>query len=365
MTLLNPAPPDPVEGALGHFDHTLWVKESLFALDLALQKPLGGLFSLDVVLDPPDKEDANLVLQGNANRSIWSRNAAAVARWRMLLGDNTAETGADSGALFKLNSYTDGGVAKDTVLEADRANGLVKVKGAPTADNGVATKKYVDDSMPIGAIIAYGGNTAPAGWHLCNGTAHGSSALQAILGSANAPDLRDRFIVGAGSSYSRGSTGGAATVTLTGAQSGIPSHAHTASSASASTSHNHGASTNAMGSHSHGGATGWMDRNWSHSHTATIREGITSGDSSHYLDTADEQPEHPPITTAVVISATDTNHLHGIAADGSHGHTVTVNTASATHTHGITVDAAIAQNASQPHENRPPYYALTYIIKKV
>jgi len=365
MGLIGTPPPDPVEGALGHFDHTLWVKQSLLQLDAALQKPLGGLFSLDVVLDPPASEDANVVLQGDANRSIWSKNAAGVTRWRMLLGDNTAETGVDSGTLFKLNSYTDGGVAKDTVIEADRSNGLVKVKGAPTADNGVATKKYVDDSMPIGAIIAYGGNTAPAGWHLCNGTAHGSSALQAILGSANTPDLRDRFIVGSGSSYSRGNTGGAATVALTGAQSGIPAHAHSASSAAASTSHNHGASTNAMGYHSHGGATHSMNRNASHGHNARTLDALQTGDSGQYIDTGDPGEPIKERWSTVYIQPTDTNHEHGINADGSHGHSVTVNTDSRSHTHGITVNAAAAKNADLPHENRPPYYALTYIIKKV
>lgn len=79
-------------------------------------------------------------------------------------------------------------------------------------------------ALPVGAITAYAGTTAPTGWHLCDGTAHGSSALQAILGSANAPDLRDRFIAGAGSTYARGDTGGAATVAL--ATANLPAHDH-------------------------------------------------------------------------------------------------------------------------------------------
>lgn len=79
--------------------------------------------------------------------------------------------------------------------------------------------------LPVGAITAFAGTSAPAGWHLCDGSAHGSSALQAVLGSANAPDLRDRFVVGAGSTYSRGATGGAATVTLDVTE--MPAHTHT------------------------------------------------------------------------------------------------------------------------------------------
>ena len=69
----------------------------------------------------------------------------------------------------------------------------------------------------------------PSGWVLCNGSG--------VLSNGNpVPDLRDRFIVGAGSSYGIGATGGATTHThsvsvnvdnhsLTIAQ--IPSHSHT------------------------------------------------------------------------------------------------------------------------------------------
>ncbi len=91
------------------------------------------------------------------------------------------------------------------------------------------------EPMPLGMIVAYGGTQAPAGWTVCDGRAHGSSALQTLIGSANTPDLRDRFVVGAkatdggapgGGSYNRGDTGGAESVTLTAAQSGLPGHSH-------------------------------------------------------------------------------------------------------------------------------------------
>lgn len=67
--------------------------------------------------------------------------------------------------------------------------------------------------VPSGSIIPWYGNLAdiPDGFALCNG-------------SNGTPDLRDRFIVGAGISYSLGATGGSDTVTLTVAQ--MPSHTH-------------------------------------------------------------------------------------------------------------------------------------------
>ena len=61
-----------------------------------------------------------------------------------------------------------------------------------------AVEIAIDSSIPVGVIMAWGGTVAPSGWHLCNGTPHGSPELQHIIGSPNAPDLRDRFIVGAG-----------------------------------------------------------------------------------------------------------------------------------------------------------------------
>ena len=53
-------------------------------------------------------------------------------------------------------------------------------------------------------IILWSGSTGniPSGWVLCNG-------------SNSTPDLRDRFVVGAGNSYSVGATGGSNTATDT------------------------------------------------------------------------------------------------------------------------------------------------------
>ena len=76
--------------------------------------------------------------------------------------------------------------------------------------------------LPRGVIVMWSGSIAsiPSGWALCNG-------------SNGTPDLRDRFIVGAGTSYGVGSTGGStqhnhggntAGHTLTIAE--MPSHHH-------------------------------------------------------------------------------------------------------------------------------------------
>lgn len=76
-----------------------------------------------------------------------------------------------------------------------------------------------------GTIHMWGGSIAsiPNGYQLCNGAAAATSELVAITG-ATVPDLRDRFVVGAGSAVGVGSTGGANEVILTTAQ--MPAHSH-------------------------------------------------------------------------------------------------------------------------------------------
>ena len=101
---------------------------------------------------------------------------------------------------------------------------------APTASAGtnttqIATTAFVTTAItsafPSGGIILWSGSVAsiPSGWVLCNG-------------SNSTPDLRDKFIVGAGSTYAVGNTGGSADAV-------VVSHTHTATSTVTDPGHNH------------------------------------------------------------------------------------------------------------------------------
>lgn len=78
-------------------------------------------------------------------------------------------------------------------------------------------------------IIMWGGTVAsiPTGWKLCNGSGTTSTGLAV-------PDLRDRFIVGAGPTWAQGVTGGTLshshTITVAGTAltvAQMPAHSHT------------------------------------------------------------------------------------------------------------------------------------------
>ena len=151
-----------------------------------------------------------------------------------------------------------------------------------------------------------GSSTAiPTGWLLCDG-------------QNNTPDLRDRFIVGAGSSYSVGAKGGEATHTLTVDE--MPSHDH---SATLSLS---GLSTSSAGAHTHS-----VKVTTPHSQGGGY-ESVQGGRG--WADTSN-------ISRAAISAG---GHTHTISGSGS----VTVN----------------SNGSGSAHENRPPYYALCFIMKQ-
>lgn len=119
---------------------------------------------------------------------------------------------ADANKLVALGSN---GKLDSSVLPVASASVLGGIKqgtGFSIAEDGTSS---VDTSViiPAGAITMWSGATAtiPSGWALCNG-------------SNGTPDLRDRFVIGAGNIYSVGATGGEAQHTLTVEE--MPSHNH-------------------------------------------------------------------------------------------------------------------------------------------
>jgi hypothetical protein len=153
----------------------------------------------------------------------------------------------------------------------------------------VGTQTAVGTTIPTGIISLWYGaiGSVPAGWYLCDG-ANGT------------PDLRDRFIVGAGSTYSVSATGGFT-------DSIVVSHNHTAASTSTVTDPGH--------AHEIAIATA--------APTGSNVNGIVPlGSGSAYSSNVK--------TTGITVATTTTNTSAGVSGTNA---------------------------------NLPPYYALCYVMK--
>lgn len=169
-------------------------------------------------------------------------------------------------------------------------------------------------TVPLGGIVIWSGqvNTVPFGWALCNG--------QTTAEGYKTPDLSGRFIVGfddsgtpndytqpgdlSGKGVTEGNTGGEASITLDVTQ--MPAHSHAATASSS-------------GGHSHAvGTRGFL----------TDIDGLGK-------DRAD-------------------------GADGSGDDSGVRSQSAGDHSHSITVQNG---GGGLPHENRPPYYVLAFIMR--
>lgn len=172
-------------------------------------------------------------------------------------------------------------------------------------------------AFPSGGVIMWYGSLAsiPAGWYLCDGT-------------NGTPDLQDKFVVCAGSTYAVGDVGGAATVTLTTPQ--LAAHAHPVASSTVNDagSHTHPASASTTSTHTHG-----------LSPAANSPSGPNAfGPGPGYFGTASIGDANP--------------HSHSSPSTGTGGD----------HTHPVTFTVNPA-GAGDAHQNLPPYYALAYLMK--
>jgi microcystin-dependent protein len=129
----------------------------------------------------------------------------------------------------------------------------------------IGTQPATGATIPAGLIAMWSGSigSIPSGWYLCDG-------------SNGTPNLTDRFIIGAGSTYAVNGTGGVSSVTLT--TNNMPSHTHTATVTDPGHLHNWG-STNGILS-SGGNATQFVATNSSNVTTQTAVTGISVANST-------------------------------------------------------------------------------------
>jgi hypothetical protein len=180
------------------------------------------------------------------------------------------------------------------------------------------TAAWAGGTVPVGIIVIWSGATGaiPTGWQLCNGT-NGTI------------DLRDKFVVGAGSTYAVGATGG-----------GAVNLAHTHTPTAGATANNN---------------AGWTD------HDHTIAATTDSGSHDHTL-TATSGASNTSNNWDAAANATWSaigTHTHDVASVGlsTHSHAnPNTDVGGVSHSHSIAATASSLLTAYPP-----PYYALCYI----
>jgi hypothetical protein len=179
------------------------------------------------------------------------------------------------------------------ITGAFRLDGTAGASGQVLLSAGSGNTPTWGVTFVAGMIMLWSGSSAtiPSGWLLCDG-------------SNSTPDLRNRFVVGATSTYAVGATGGSANAI-------VVSHTHTATVATTSL-------------------------------TGTITNQYVAGDTYGNTTGVFSQSNY-----GVDGDGGETRPGRTINFDGSHTHTATIST----------------EGSSGTNANLPPYYALCYIMK--
>jgi hypothetical protein len=208
------------------------------------------------------------------------------------------QTGTDADSFVVGGAFTCTGAAVFSSTVALGTSATATTQSANDNSTKVATTAYVaNNAIPSGGIIIWSGSAAaiPSGWYLCNG-------------SNSTPDLRNRFVVGAGSTYAVAATGGSADAITV--------------------SHTHTGTTGSAGAHRHGlnGAAGGSLK-------------VLGGETAKVAGISNS-----PTSESFVTSYGGANIMEEA---GSHDHTFTTG----------------STGSSGTNANLPPYYALCYIMK--
>jgi microcystin-dependent protein len=273
--------------------------------------------------------NGNLTVTGNETVS----GNSAVTGTTTLTGATTLSNALTYGGTTLANSVTGTGSMALSASPTFTGTPLAPTAAATTNNTQIATTAFVRSIIPAGVILMWSGSivSIPTGWLLCDGT-------------NGTPNLRDRFIVGAGSTYAVAATGGATSVTL--GTTNLPSHTHSLSAS---------------------GTTSTTDINHTHSFSAT-----TSGQSADHNHSSQASKDNSGLGDPG-NSGTYTNSGAGggIATTGTsndHNHTVSGNTgfmnSNNTHNHTVTVTGTSgATGSGTAFSILPTYYALAYIMK--
>lgn len=236
---------------------------------------------------------------GSGTKPVYSNANGVITESGSNVGSVTRPICMVSGTLTQCTHTLEKSVPSDAEFLPAQTGNAGKILGT----DGTSASWVEYSSIPSGIITMWSGSedAIPTGWVLCDG-------------ENNTPDLRNRFIVGAGSTYAVGATGGSASG-VTGAASG-----------------NTGAAAGNTGA-----TTLSLSNIPNHSHLMSYN---SYGGSGNYRNIPSE------------YKSTHNNNImftEGAGGGGSHTHTL------GDHTHTL---------GDHTHtQELPPYYALCYIMK--
>lgn len=221
-------------------------------------------------------------------------------------------TGASSLAISGGNLSSAGSITSGSITSGSVTADSVTAGGNISATGNVSATRFDGfGTVPLGGIIMWSGSASaiPSGWALCDGsTAHNRTT----------PDLRGRFVIGAGSgavsltSRAVAEKGGNEQTALTVSQ--LPAHTHQVSG-----------NTSSTGAHTHTVNKAPLDD-----------RNFTDGDNIQTL---------------------------GVVGDSNNPITRYTNTGSAgNHVHSFDVKSA-STGSGQAFSNLPPFYALAFIMR--
>ena len=152
---------------------------------------------------------AGQVLSSDGTNTKWINTSDTNVGSASNVGTNVNSTDADQFITFVGSSSGNNPIRVDAGIKYNPSTNRLTA-GSFAGDGSALTGV---ESFVTGMIILWYGDTGnvPTGFVLCDG-------------NNSTPDLRDRFVIGAGNNFSAGSTGGNNSLTLT--EANLPSHRH-------------------------------------------------------------------------------------------------------------------------------------------
>jgi len=241
------------------------------------------------------------------------------------------------------------GIADGAITDAKISSGsITSDKFAPGAVSAVV------QPVPIGTVVDYIGNTAPANWLILDGSAVSRTTYASLFGligttygpgngstTFNLPNLSGRVTVGVGTA-----TGAAGATAHTLGQS-LGEEKHTISLTEIP-SHNHGGATGT-------GSTGGMSANATHNHQVIGNDDGAGGIGGGF-----------DLVNGRVQALFAAGGIRGLATTtGGYGEGLSTDTANLDHAHSIPALSIPSAGGGQPSNNMQPSFVMNKIIRAV